>query len=246
MQPTVTGSFDIRERIERTVEYFRSLTAQNEVLAASSKPITAHTWQRDPLCPDGHPMKKNLTPNIYYQIGEFYCPTCHQARIDAQVEQAYQEKVRTCYRPGIFIRTIHSQWADEIRETERQKIFAELATMKKNPTGQLPARDIVLASTPPKVVIPNPTTPTPETPAVSREDLFADVPEKAVISAEDAEEITERRRAVVITEEVQARTTVQIPAMEVEVLLLETMRHIPTSEQTTGENERVAERHWML
>lgn len=120
---------------------------------------------------------------------------------------------------------------------------------QKQPTNPLPAKDIVYASTPQSTseidqlatLKNNPATPTPE----AREALFQDVPDVAesLVLWQPDPDATDRH---VIVRKIDApRSTLQIPAMPAEMLLLEVMRK-DTHEQSTGENERLPEKHWML
>lgn len=245
--PTVTGYI---ERTRAFIAHFLHLEEQNEHIIASSvlalpapKNATASTWERDaPLCEKHHtPNFRSLVVTDTLQFGERYCSQCIQDEHEERILQFHTGKIAALFpNPGQLTSRIHlAEVRHNMQEDEAKKIIAGLSTNRdlkkapevsllstlkpqKPPTGPLPARDIERGDTPPSIE----SIPTSELPPV-------------VVWDED---YTTEKRPVA-----KRRDTVEIPAMNVEMLLLETMR-CSTHPQSTGENERlvVEGNAWML
>lgn len=220
--------------------------------------VTASTWERErhpcPVC--GEEMTKEIFSPRYFCLA---CDELVAKEAQEQLSKArmpvfrtgeFSKAVRKAQaKAGAYSRDMRRVWQDEavkkvLSTLETQKNLKdapeakELINLKRPPTGPLPARDIVREDTP--RIPANPATPLPET----RESLFADVPDIPEQAEdehiEDGMEITEKRRMVRRT-----TPTVEIPAIDAEVLLEAIMRG-EMHEQSTGENERLPEKHWML
>lgn len=230
---------NIRTRLQSTIHYFKSLMQTNDDLYASSQispNATAKTWERDaPICQiHGTPKFRSLVTTERLQATKYYCSQCEQEQSTATLLQLHTGKIHALFpESGQLSRRIHlSETRHYMQEDAVRGILASLSTEKdlskapeaamlalpppkRTPTEPLPARDIERAST-------------------VRASLFADNDVMLGMSMESDEGDTTARRPLVR----KPHSTVQIPAMNAEVLLLALMAG-PTHEQSTGENERV-------
>lgn len=257
--PSVTGltrdrSINIRVRLQRTIDYFQSLRRRCDAILYNvppqlPPPATAKQqaawWEREaPKCEQCHsPMIRNLftRPNFPVAAGEYFCEECYWSSLNAKIAE---NKVKTAQalfpEPGQLASAVKMAGVrvSQYRHALQDKIIAEIAP-KQLPaptaysTGELPARDIVLSSTP-------------------REQLFDDnelvqigMSLDEIFPDEIDPDATVRRPVV----KPIVRETAVIPNVTAEMLLMEIMRG-PTHEQSTSENERLDERKkhaaWLL
>lgn len=265
MTPTVTGIGSIFHAVVDRLLYGKQ---SNRIVDPSHllPPPRTTAWERDaPLCPECKaPMFKSLVdiPGKL-KVGEWCCSPCSQKRNEAQILDLQISTIHTLFpQSGQLSSRIHManvrhalqervvrnivsalSTNKDLKETPEAPDVANLPTLRpSHVTTQLVGRDIERANTLPKEpapkVVTNPVTPTPE----ARQEMFADVPDKIVIDPEDEEEevdvdATERRRIV--------RKAASTREMRTEMLLWD-LTHGASHEQSTGENERLLEKNWML
>lgn len=218
--------------------------------------VSASNWQRNalPCLTCGGPTHVNIVPSNYYAIGDPVCQPCHQKRIEAEILHNRQAQVKALYPyPGQLQAAMRHRIQAQIeapliptltlppprsvviagvdvRAAVHHALYPDISELEtlptKPPTGPLPARDIVLANTPP------------------RAELFADVPTKAAWDHDEEGDPTQRRNAV-------PKITARIAGIDTTELILAEMARGLTSthEQSTGENERLPQSQavtWLL
>lgn len=230
---------NIRTRLQSTIHYFKSLMQANDDLYASSHNppnATAQTWERDaPICQKhGTPKFRSLVTTPTLQFGEYACSECKQEQAENELFQLHTGKIHALFpESGQLSRRIHlTEIRHHMQEDAVKSILASLTTdkdlskapeaamlalpsPKRTPTEPLPARDIERAST-------------------VRADLFPADDVMLGMSMESDDGDTTARRPITH----KPHSTVQIPAINAEVLLMALMAG-PTHEQSTGENERL-------